>query len=85
MVRLPLTGDIYSVLIKDMKNPEWVLDVLRSDKGPINAENATLLVEVLLRDLKRPDWVKKMIRGTDGPKIDAEGREGHCGWHCRQL
>ncbi len=68
-------GDIYSVLIKDMKKPEWVLDVLPSDKGPINAENATLLVQVLLRDLKQPDWVKKMLRKTDGPRIDAEGRE----------
>lgn len=66
-------GDLYAILTEDMKKPEWVLEVLPLDHGPIRAQNASLLVEVLLRELKRPDWAKKILRGAEGPRIDAEG------------
>lgn len=66
-------GTIYGALKIEHLAPNWVLEVLPTDRSTITPENAALLVQSLLSPLNRPDWVTALVRGQRGPRIDKQG------------
>ena len=71
--QLSAGGAIYGALKIDHLAPNWVLEILPTDRSAITAENAALLVQALLSPLNRPDWVTALVRGQRGPRIDKQG------------